>query len=77
MCVIGNTFFKPDKRRISLVPVSWSIIPTPINKAPLYNEVFPITHIVMLLSALSMAGIPFLNGFLSKEMFFDGFHKPM
>ncbi len=26
----------------------------------------------MLLSAFSMAGIPFLNGFLSKEMFFDG-----
>lgn len=36
------------------------------------KKVFPITHIVMLLSALSMAGIPFLNGFLSKEMFFDG-----
>ena len=27
------------------------------------KKVFPITHIVMLLSALSMAGIPFLNGF--------------
>ncbi|PHK50469.1 DUF4040 family protein [Staphylococcus edaphicus] len=36
------------------------------------RKVFPITHVVMLLSALSMAGIPFLNGFLSKEMFFDG-----
>lgn len=36
------------------------------------RKVFPITHIIMLLSALSMAGIPFLNGFLSKEMFFDG-----
>ncbi|MGW7831661.1 DUF4040 family protein [Staphylococcus xylosus] len=36
------------------------------------RKVFPITHIVMLLSAFSMAGIPFLNGFLSKEMFFDG-----
>ncbi|OEL03494.1 cation:proton antiporter [Staphylococcus succinus] len=35
------------------------------------RKVFPITHIVMLLSALSMAGIPFLNGFLSKEMFFE------
>lgn len=36
------------------------------------RKVLPITHIVMLLGALSMAGIPFLNGFLSKEMFFDG-----
>ncbi|SCS24138.1 DUF4040 family protein [Staphylococcus caeli] len=36
------------------------------------RKAFPITHIVMLVSALSMAGIPFLNGFLSKEMFFDG-----
>lgn len=36
------------------------------------RKAFPITHIVMLLSAFSMAGIPFLNGFLSKEMFFDG-----
>lgn len=36
------------------------------------RKVFPITHIIMLFSALSMAGIPFLNGFLSKEMFFDG-----
>jgi multicomponent Na+:H+ antiporter subunit A len=36
------------------------------------RKVLPITHIVMLLSALSMAGMPLLNGFLSKEMFFDG-----
>ncbi|WP_436862582.1 DUF4040 family protein [Staphylococcus caeli] len=36
------------------------------------RKAFPITHLVMLISALSMAGIPFLNGFLSKEMFFDG-----
>ena len=36
------------------------------------RKVFPKVHFVMLLSALSMAGIPFLNGFLSKEMFFDG-----
>ncbi|WP_436854971.1 DUF4040 family protein [Staphylococcus caeli] len=36
------------------------------------KKAFPITHLVMLVSALSMAGIPFLNGFLSKEMFFDG-----
>lgn len=37
--------------------------------------VFPKLHIVMLLSALSMAGVPFLNGFLSKEMFFDSLIK--
>ncbi|MEJ7450755.1 cation:proton antiporter, partial [Staphylococcus warneri] len=30
---------------------------------------------VMLLAALSMAGVPFLNGFLSKEMFFDSLVK--
>lgn len=33
---------------------------------------FPKMHIVMTLAALSMAGVPLLNGFLSKEMFFDG-----
>nr|WP_198617909.1 DUF4040 family protein [Staphylococcus canis] len=32
----------------------------------------PITMIVMTLAALSMAGVPFLNGFISKEMFFEG-----
>lgn len=37
--------------------------------------VFPKMHIVMLLAALSMAGVPFLNGFLSKEMFFDSLVK--
>ena len=43
-----------------------------IRKLSGLRKVLPITHIVMLLSALSMAGIPFLNGFLSKEMFFEG-----
>ena len=28
-------------------------------------------NLVMTLAALSMAGVPLLNGFLSKEMFFD------
>lgn len=35
-------------------------------------RVFPITMIVMTLAALAMAGFPFLNGFISKEMFFEG-----
>ena len=39
------------------------------------RHVFPKMHIVMLLAALSMAGVPFLNGFLSKEMFFDSLVK--
>ncbi|PTH40610.1 Na+/H+ antiporter Mnh2 subunit A [Staphylococcus capitis] len=39
------------------------------------HHVFPKMHIVMLLAALSMAGVPFLNGFLSKEMFFDSLVK--
>lgn len=43
-----------------------------IRKLSGLKKVLPLTHIIMLLSALSMAGIPFLNGFLSKEMFFDG-----
>lgn len=30
----------------------------------------PITAVVMTISALSMAGIPLFNGFLSKEKFF-------
>ena len=36
---------------------------------------FPKINIVMSIAALSMAGIPFLNGFLSKEMFLDGLVK--
>lgn len=32
---------------------------------------FPKMNLVMTLAALSMAGVPLLNGFLSKEMFFD------
>ncbi|AUJ73056.1 DUF4040 family protein [Staphylococcus epidermidis] len=39
------------------------------------RKVFPKMHIVMLLAALSMAGVPFLNGFLSKEMFLDSLTK--
>ena len=39
------------------------------------RKVFPKMHIVMLLAALSMAGVPLLNGFLSKEMFFDSLVK--
>ncbi len=39
------------------------------------HKVFPKMYIVMLLSALSMAGVPFLNGFLSKEMFLDSLVK--
>ena len=39
------------------------------------RHVFHKMHIVMLLAALSMAGVPFLNGFLSKEMFFDSLVK--
>lgn len=36
------------------------------------KSVLPITMVVMTLAALAMAGVPFLNGFLSKEMFFEG-----
>ncbi|MBT2813149.1 DUF4040 family protein [Staphylococcus coagulans] len=32
----------------------------------------PITMVVMSMAALSMAGVPLLNGFISKEMFFEG-----
>ncbi|MGX0910693.1 Na+/H+ antiporter Mnh2 subunit A [Staphylococcus caprae] len=39
------------------------------------RKFFPKMHIVMLLAALSMAGVPLLNGFLSKEMFFDSLVK--
>lgn len=39
------------------------------------RKLFPKMHITMLLAALSMAGVPFLNGFLSKEMFFDSLVK--
>ncbi|MCE5090638.1 DUF4040 family protein [Staphylococcus devriesei] len=35
------------------------------------RKYFPKMNLVMTLAALSMAGVPFLNGFLSKEMFFD------
>ncbi|QLK85417.1 DUF4040 family protein [Staphylococcus sp. 17KM0847] len=31
----------------------------------------PLTMVVMLMASLSMAGVPLLNGFISKEMFFD------
>ncbi|SUM31798.1 monovalent cation/H+ antiporter subunit A [Staphylococcus gallinarum] len=41
-----------------------------IRKLSGLRKVLPITHVVMLVSALAMGGIPFLNGFLSKEMFF-------
>ncbi|RIP36034.1 DUF4040 family protein [Staphylococcus gallinarum] len=43
-----------------------------IRKLSGLRKVLPVTHIVMLVSALAMGGIPFLNGFLSKEMFFEG-----
>ncbi|MCU5746897.1 DUF4040 family protein [Staphylococcus sp. SQ8-PEA] len=43
-----------------------------IRKLSGLRHFLPLTHIVMLLSALSMGGVPLLNGFLSKEMFFDG-----
>ena len=36
-----------------------------------WNVFFPKMNLVMTLAALSMAGVPLLNGFLSKEMFFD------
>ena len=39
------------------------------------RKLFPKMHIAMLIAALSMAGVPFLNGFLSKEMFFDALVK--
>lgn len=39
------------------------------------RKLFPKMHLAMLLAALSMAGVPLLNGFLSKEMFFDGLVK--
>ncbi|MDO5375125.1 MAG: DUF4040 family protein [Staphylococcus rostri] len=32
----------------------------------------PLTMIAMFAASLSMAGVPFLNGFISKEMFFEG-----
>lgn len=35
------------------------------------RQLFPKMNLVMTIAALSMAGIPFLNGFLSKEMFLD------
>ncbi|HFG8990877.1 TPA: Na+/H+ antiporter Mnh2 subunit A [Staphylococcus argenteus] len=35
------------------------------------RHLFPKMNIVMTIAALSMAGVPFLNGFLSKEMFLD------
>ena len=43
-----------------------------IRKLSGLRKVLPITHVVMLVSALAMGGIPFLNGFLSKEMFLKG-----
>lgn len=39
------------------------------------RHIFPKMNLVMTLAALSMAGVPLLNGFLSKEMFFDGLVK--
>ncbi|AXZ24208.1 Na+/H+ antiporter Mnh2 subunit A [Staphylococcus warneri] len=39
------------------------------------RKLFPKMHIAMLIASLSMAGVPFLNGFLSKEMFFDSLVK--
>lgn len=41
-----------------------------VNKLGGLRKVMPITAIVMSISALSMAGIPLFNGFLSKEKFF-------
>ena len=35
------------------------------------RKFFPKMNLVVTLAALSMAGVPLLNGFLSKEMFFD------
>ena len=35
------------------------------------RQLFPKMNLVMMIAALSMAGVPFLNGFLSKEMFLD------
>lgn len=35
------------------------------------RQLFPKMNLVMTIAALSMAGVPFLNGFLSKEMFLD------
>ncbi|GGA96902.1 DUF4040 domain-containing protein [Macrococcus hajekii] len=40
-----------------------------LNKLGGLRKAMPITFTVMTIAALSMAGIPFLNGFLSKEMF--------
>lgn len=34
------------------------------------RKVLPVTFVIMTLAALSMAGVPLLNGFLSKELFF-------
>ncbi|TGE18710.1 DUF4040 family protein [Staphylococcus petrasii] len=39
------------------------------------RKFFPKMNLAMTLAALSMAGVPFLNGFLSKEMFFDSLVK--
>ncbi|MGV3243320.1 DUF4040 family protein [Staphylococcus sp. 11262D007BW] len=36
------------------------------------KKYLPITMVVMTVASLSMAGFPFLNGFISKEMFFEG-----
>ncbi|TDM12754.1 hydrogen gas-evolving membrane-bound hydrogenase subunit E [Macrococcus lamae] len=41
-----------------------------LNKLGGLRKVLPITFIVMTIAAASMAGIPLLNGFLSKELFF-------
>ncbi|UDI78978.1 DUF4040 family protein [Staphylococcus taiwanensis] len=41
------------------------------------RKFFPKMNVVMTLAALSMAGVPLLNGFLSKEMFFDSLVSAM
>ncbi|MDU3265013.1 MAG: proton-conducting transporter membrane subunit [Staphylococcus sp.] len=46
-----------------------------IRKLNGMRKFFPKMHVSMTLAALSMAGVPFLNGFLSKEMFFDSLVK--
>ncbi|EHJ06723.1 Na+/H+ antiporter Mnh2 subunit A [Staphylococcus simiae] len=46
-----------------------------IRKLNGMRYLFPKMNIVMSIAALSMAGVPFLNGFLSKEMFLDGLVK--
>lgn len=43
-----------------------------IRKLGGLKKALPITMTVMILASLAMAGVPLLNGFISKEMFFEG-----